>query len=184
MVSLASRCLAADVRLWWMTLGEQAMPDRTWAHFRTLVIARFGPVPDEGADGPYRDPEIYRAMHLERYLSYVADLHAYSQESMGHYCRRFQEAMLPQIPQDIVSPGMQALLILRNGLPPQIRQHVPAPTPDMTVGHMIDFIMDADIDAHAMQADAYVVEPQVPVDDAGIGEPMFEAGPAFPEVPM
>ncbi|GMN34066.1 hypothetical protein TIFTF001_044866 [Ficus carica] len=64
-VSLASRCLAADARLWWMTLGERAMPDRTWAHFRTLVIARFGPIPDEGADGPYRDPEIYRAMHLE-----------------------------------------------------------------------------------------------------------------------
>ncbi|GMN55704.1 hypothetical protein TIFTF001_024826 [Ficus carica] len=148
-VSLANRCFTADARLWWMTLGERAMPDRTWAHFCTLVIARFGPVPDKGADGPYRDPEIYRAMHLERYFSYVADWHAYPQESMGHYCRRFQEAMLPNIPQDIASPGMQALLILRNGLP--------------------------------HQADAYVVEPQVPVDDAGIGEPMFEAGPAFPE---
>ncbi|GMN19902.1 hypothetical protein TIFTF001_045257 [Ficus carica] len=64
-VSLACRCLVADARLWWMTLGERAMPDRTWAHFRTLVIARFGPIPDEGADGQYRDPEIYRAMHLE-----------------------------------------------------------------------------------------------------------------------
>ncbi|GMN46163.1 hypothetical protein TIFTF001_015342 [Ficus carica] len=54
----------------------------------------------------------------------------------------------------------------------------------MTVGHMIDFIMDAEIVSHAMQADAYVVEPQIPVDDAGIGEPMFEAGPAFPEDPI
>ncbi|GMN46162.1 hypothetical protein TIFTF001_015344 [Ficus carica] len=116
-VSLACRCLVADAILWWMTLGERAMPDRTWAHFRTLVIARFGPIPDEGADGQYRDPEIYRAMHLERYFSYVADWHAYPQESMGHYCQRFQEAMLPHISQDIVSPEMQALLILRNGLP-------------------------------------------------------------------
>ncbi|GMN47188.1 hypothetical protein TIFTF001_016374 [Ficus carica] len=97
--------------------------------------------------------------------------------------------MLPHILQDIISPGMQALLILRNGSPHQIRQNVPAPTLDMTVGHMIDYIMDAEIVAHAMQADAYVVEPQVPVDDAGIGEPMFEAGPAFledliPAVPL
>ncbi|GMN27760.1 hypothetical protein TIFTF001_044157 [Ficus carica] len=176
-VSLAYRCLVADARLWWITLGERAMPDRTWAHFRTLVIARFGPIPDEGADGQYRDPEIYRVMHLQRYFSYVADWHAYPQGSMGHYCRRFQEAMLPHIPQDIVSPGMQAL-------PPQIRQHVPMPTPEMTVGLVIDHILDAEVIVHAMQADAYVADHPVPVDDAGIAEPMFEAGPAFPEVPI
>ena len=64
-VSLACRCLVADARLWWMTLGERAMPDRTWGHFRTPLIARFGPIPEEGADGQYRDLEIYRAMHLE-----------------------------------------------------------------------------------------------------------------------
>ncbi|GMN64532.1 hypothetical protein TIFTF001_033598 [Ficus carica] len=183
-VSLASWCFAADARLWWMTLGERAMPDRTWAHFRTLVIARYGPVPDEGADGPYRDPKIYRAMHLERYFSYVADWHAYPQESMDHYCRRFQEAMLPHIPQDIVSLGMQALLILRNGLPYQIRQHVPEPTSDMTVGHMIDYIMDAEVIVHAMQADAYVVDHPVPADDARIGEPFYEPGPVLPEDPI
>ncbi|GMN19905.1 hypothetical protein TIFTF001_045255 [Ficus carica] len=103
---------------------------------------------------------------------------------MGHYCRRFQEAMLPHIPQDIASPGMQALLILRNGLPHQIRQHVPVPTLDMTVGHMIEYIIDAEVIVHAMQADAYVADHPVPVDDVGIAEPMFEAGPAFPEVPI
>ncbi|GMN64586.1 hypothetical protein TIFTF001_033654 [Ficus carica] len=54
-VSLASRCLVADARLWWMAL---------------------------------------------------TDWHAYPHESMSHYCRRFQEAMLPHIPQDIDSPGM------------------------------------------------------------------------------
>ncbi|GMN23497.1 hypothetical protein TIFTF001_045782 [Ficus carica] len=68
------------------------MPDRSWAHFRTLVVVRFGPVPDEGADTTYRDPEIYRDMYLERYYCYVTDWHAYPQE----------------------------LVILRNGLPPQI----------------------------------------------------------------
>ncbi|GMN23852.1 hypothetical protein TIFTF001_040504 [Ficus carica] len=122
-VSLASRCFATDARLWWMTLGERAMPYRTWAHFRTL------------------------------------------------------EAMLPHIPPELHSPQLQALVILRNGLPPQIRQYVPMPTPDMTMGHMIDHILDVEIVDHAMQADAYVVKPQVPVDDAGIGEPMFEVGP-------
>ncbi|GMN62249.1 hypothetical protein TIFTF001_031335 [Ficus carica] len=48
-VSLASRCFAADARLWWMMLGEREMPSCTWAHFRTIVIARYGPVPNEGA---------------------------------------------------------------------------------------------------------------------------------------
>ncbi|GMN25919.1 hypothetical protein TIFTF001_046002 [Ficus carica] len=115
---------------------------------------------------------------------YVAEWHAYPQETTGHYCRRFQEAMWPHILQDINSPQLQTLVILRNGLPPQIRQHVPMPTPDMTVGHMIEYILDAEIVAHAIQADAYVVEPQVPVDDAGLGEPQYEAGPIFPEDPI
>ncbi|GMN20468.1 hypothetical protein TIFTF001_045340 [Ficus carica] len=79
---------------------------------------------------------------------------------------------------------MQALVILRNGLPPPIRQYVPMPTPEMTVGLMIDHILDAEVIVHAMQADAYVADHPVPVDDAGIAEPMFEAGPAFPEVPI
>ncbi|GMN33475.1 hypothetical protein TIFTF001_044801 [Ficus carica] len=35
-----------------MTLGEQAMPERTWGHFRSLVIGRYGPIPAEGADAP------------------------------------------------------------------------------------------------------------------------------------
>ena len=87
--------------------------------------------------------------------------------------------MLPHIPQDIPMPGMQALMILRNGLPPQIRQHAPTPTPDMTVEYMIARIMEVEIAAHAMEADAYVVEPQAPVDDAGMGEPVYEPGPAF-----
>ncbi|GMN29788.1 hypothetical protein TIFTF001_047961 [Ficus carica] len=61
-VSLASRCLAADARLWWMTIGEGTLPDRTWPHFRTCMINRYGPVPEEGIEEPSRDPEIYRDM--------------------------------------------------------------------------------------------------------------------------
>ncbi|GMN68285.1 hypothetical protein TIFTF001_037340 [Ficus carica] len=83
-VALASRCLIADARLWWMTIGERAMPGDTWVDFRAMLIARFGPLPDEGADVPYRDPEIYRDMHHARYLSYTAVWHAYPQESMSH----------------------------------------------------------------------------------------------------
>ena len=62
------------------------MPNRTWAHFRTTVLARYGPMPDEGAGEPYRDPEIYRDLQRTRYLSYVEDWHAYPQESISHYC--------------------------------------------------------------------------------------------------
>ncbi|GMN59967.1 hypothetical protein TIFTF001_029055 [Ficus carica] len=183
-VSLASRCLVADARLWWMTLGEREMPSRTWAHFRTIVIAYFGPVPDEGAGMPYRDPEIYRDMYDARYLSYAVVWHACLQEPMGHYCRRFQEAMLPHVPQDLANLELLALQTLRDGLPPQIRQFVPAPMPGMTIGNIIDDIMGAEIVAHAMQADAHMDDHQVPVDDAGMGEPLFGAGPVFPEDPI
>ncbi|GMN18760.1 hypothetical protein TIFTF001_046835 [Ficus carica] len=183
-VSLASRCLIADARLWWMTFGETALPERTWVHFHALVIARFGPIPEEGADETYRDLEIYRDMQHRRYQSFVADWHAYPQETMGHYCRRFQEAMLPHIPQDLPRPELEALVILRNGVPPQIRQHTPDPTPDMTVAHMVKYILGAEVIVHAMQADAYVVEPEVPVDDAGMPEPVYEPGSVFPEDPI
>ncbi|GMN63687.1 hypothetical protein TIFTF001_032768 [Ficus carica] len=68
-----SRCLAGDARLWWMTLGEPAIPGGSWADFCALIIARYGPLPDEDTNMPYRDPEIYNDMYLGRYLSYVAD---------------------------------------------------------------------------------------------------------------
>ncbi|GMN63827.1 hypothetical protein TIFTF001_032887 [Ficus carica] len=126
----------------------------------------------------------YRDMHHTGYLSYVADWHAYPQESMGHYCRRFQEAILPHVPQDLANPEIQALLILRYRLPPQIRQFVPAPMPGMTIGNMIDDIIEAEIVAHAMQADAFADDHQAPVDDAGLGEPQYEVGPVFTEDPI
>ena len=100
---------------------------------------------------------------------------------MGHYCRRFQEAMLPHVPQDLPLPELQALVILRNGVPPQIRRYVIAPTLEWTVGDMIDSILEAKIIAHMAQADAYMDQYQVPVDDAGQGDPMYEPGPMFPE---
>ncbi|GMN38056.1 hypothetical protein TIFTF001_042747 [Ficus carica] len=114
-VSLASRCLVVDARLWWMTHGERPLPDRTWAHFRALVIARYGPIPGEGAGEPYHDPEIYRDMQHRRYQSL-------------------------------------ALVILRNGLPPQIRQYVTKPMLGMTVGDMIADIIEAEMVGHTMQA--------------------------------
>ncbi|GMN62288.1 hypothetical protein TIFTF001_031363 [Ficus carica] len=166
-VSLASRCLISDARLWWMTQGERQMPSRTWAHFRAAVLAQYGPIPAEGVGEPYRDLEIYRDMQHTRYQSFVADWHAYPQESMGHYCRRFQEAMLPHIPQDLPSPELQALVILRNGVPPQIRQFVPTPMLERSVGSMIDDILEAEIIAHMMQPDGFVNDYQeVPAHEA------------------
>ena len=86
---------------------------------------------------------------------------------------------MPHIPQDIPMPSMQALTVLRNGLPVQIRQHAPTPTPDMTVEFMITRILEAEIAVHAMEADDYMVDPLEPVDDIGMGEPVYEPGPAF-----
>ena len=57
---------------------------------------------------------------------------------MGHYCRRFREVMLPHIPQDLDRLEMQALHVLREGLPPEIRRFVPTPMAGMTVGNMIN----------------------------------------------
>ncbi|GMN29209.1 hypothetical protein TIFTF001_044328 [Ficus carica] len=143
-----------------MTLGERAMPSRSWADFHALMIARYGPLPDEDVNMPYRDHEIYRDMYLGRYLSY-----------------------------DLGSPELQVLHLLQEGLPPEIKRFVPAPMAGMTVGNMIDDIMEAEIIAHMMQADALVDDYQVPVDDASIREPLFEEGPLFhkdsiPAVPL
>nr|GMN26533.1 hypothetical protein TIFTF001_044011 [Ficus carica] len=164
--------------------GERALPNPTWADFRALMIERYRPAPEEGAAEPYRYPEIYRDMSHARYLSFSATWHAYPQESMAHYCQRFQEAMLPYIPQDMDSPELQTLVILRNGLPPHIRQFVIDPMRGMIVAHMIDNIMEAEIVAQAVQADAVVGDHQAPVDDAGIAEPIYEPGPVLPEDPI
>ncbi|GMN58491.1 hypothetical protein TIFTF001_027594 [Ficus carica] len=62
-VLLASRCLAGDAKLWWIAQGDQAIHGGSWADFRARIIARYGPPPDEGANAPYRDPNIYGDMH-------------------------------------------------------------------------------------------------------------------------
>ncbi|GMN75329.1 hypothetical protein TIFTF001_056406, partial [Ficus carica] len=95
-------------------------------------------------------------MNLVRYLNYVYDWHAYPGESMGHYCRRFQEAMLPHIP-DLDNPEMRALQLLREGLPPEIKEY----------------------------ADVLVNDNgQEPVNDVGMEEPPFQWGPVLPEDPI
>ena len=146
-VPLASRCLAVDARLWWRTLGEQEAQGGSWENFRNIIIARFGPPLEENAGMHYRDPDIYRDMNYVRYLNYVYDWHAYPGESMGHYCRRFQEAMLPHIP-DMGNPELRALQLLREGLPPEIREHVQEPVIGMTLENMINDVLDAELTAH------------------------------------
>ncbi|GMN21828.1 hypothetical protein TIFTF001_051157 [Ficus carica] len=183
-VSLGSRCLIGDARLWWILVGEPQLPSRTWVHFRTLVTAWFGPILDYGPGAPQRDPDIYRDMYDTRYHSYTLEWHAYPLETMAHYCLRFHEAMLPYVPQNIDHPVMEALTILRNGLPGRIRQYVPFPTPRMTVGHMIEDILGAEVHADTEQAEATEGDHQAPVDDAGIGKPLYEVGPAPPEEPI
>ncbi|GMN62584.1 hypothetical protein TIFTF001_031675 [Ficus carica] len=169
-VLLATRCLAVDARIWWIIVGELAMPGGTWVNFRAVITARYRPLPDEDANMPYRDPEIYNDMYLGRFLSYVVDWRAYPNESMGHYCQRFRDAMLPHIPHDLGSPLLQALLLLREGLPPNIRPFVPKPIVGMTLEDMINAIMEAEIVAHGMQAAAPEEDQVVPVYDAGIAE--------------
>ncbi|GMN22812.1 hypothetical protein TIFTF001_050232 [Ficus carica] len=161
---------SVEARVWWMTVGEPAMPGGTWADFRILTTARYGPPPDEDAIMPARDPEIYNDMYLSRFLSYVADWSAYLNESMGHYCRRFQEAMLPHIPPAIGDPLLQALFLIREGLPPHVRAFVPEPIAGMTLEGMIEIIMEAEIIVQGIQAAAPEEDQVVPVHDADIEE--------------
>ncbi|GMN65088.1 hypothetical protein TIFTF001_034152 [Ficus carica] len=56
-------------------------------------------------------------MYMRRYLNYAAEWQAYSNESMGHYCRRFRDAMLPYIRQELDDLEWQAMHIIRDGLP-------------------------------------------------------------------
>ncbi|GMN36777.1 hypothetical protein TIFTF001_042506 [Ficus carica] len=151
-VPLVSQCLARDARLWWKTLGERAMQGDSWAEFRALIVARYGPLPNEDADLPYRDPEIYNDMYLGRYLA-----------------------------------------MLRIGVPIQTSpwgiivgdSRMRSPMAGMTVEHMINDIMEAELIAHILQVDALVDDIiQVPVDDAGIPEPLFEGGPLMLEDPI
>ncbi|GMN23465.1 hypothetical protein TIFTF001_040459 [Ficus carica] len=138
------------------TQGENEVQGGLWEDFRNAIIARFGPIREEDAGMHYRDPDIYRDMNTTRYLNYVYDWHAYPSESMGHYCRRFQDAMLPHIP-DWGNPEMRALQLLREGLPPKIREHADAMINDQV---------------------------QEPVDNADIEEPQFQWGPELQEDPI
>ncbi|GMN58769.1 hypothetical protein TIFTF001_027860 [Ficus carica] len=122
---------------------------------------------------------------MRRYLNYVEEWQAYPNESMGHYCRRFQDAMLPYIPRDLDDPEWRAMHIIKDRLPPEVRQFIPVSILVISLEHMIDAIMEEEIIAYKVQ----VAEPEddyllVLVDDAGIPEPLFEGGPVLPEDPI
>ena len=93
--------------------------------------------------------------------------------------------MFPYIPRDIGSSELQALHILREGLPPEVRQFVPALMMGVTLESMIDAIMEAEIIAHMLQAatpeDDYLL---VPIDNVGVREPLFQGGPILSEDPI
>ncbi|GMN67657.1 hypothetical protein TIFTF001_036716 [Ficus carica] len=184
-VPLASRCLAVDARLWWTSLGESAIPGGSWADFHALIIARYRPLPDEEANMPYRDPDIYNDMYMRRYLNYVVEWYAYPNESMGHYCRRFRDAMLPYIPRELDGLEWRTIHIIRDGLPSEVKQFVLAPIMGISLEDMIDAIMEVEIIAYMVQVaapeDDYLL---VPVGDGGIPEPLFEGDLVLPEDPI
>ncbi|GMN60683.1 hypothetical protein TIFTF001_029777 [Ficus carica] len=110
-------------------------------------------IEEEDAGMHHRDPEIYRDMNLVRYLNYVYDWHTYPGESMGHYCQRFQEAMLPHIP-DLGDLEMRALQLLREGLPSEIREYVQAPTLGMTTDRSQSMMLEISPQEDGIDADA------------------------------
>ncbi|GMN70155.1 hypothetical protein TIFTF001_039199 [Ficus carica] len=164
-VSLASRCLIADARLWWMTYGEQQMPSRTWAHFRAVVLARYGPIPMGGPGDDGKLARVPAGVHGPLLL-----------QISGGYTALYSSGY--------ASPPATGVGDIANGVPPCIRRFVMEPTIERTVGNMMDDILQAEVTTHMAQADAFMNEHQVPVDDVGIGGPQHEVGPMFPEDPI
>ena len=77
--------------------------------------------------------------------------------------------ILPYVPQDLGDPELQALHLLREGLPSEIRVFVPAPMAGMIVENMISDIIEAELIAHMLQVDALMEDIiEVPIDDVGI----------------
>ncbi|GMN64572.1 hypothetical protein TIFTF001_033646 [Ficus carica] len=162
-VLLASRRLTGEAHLWWLSLEDPRIPMDVWTNFRSLI--------------------------MRRYASYVAAWRAYPNESMGHYCQRFRDAILPYTPLGTLM--MQTLCIIRGGLPPEIMDFTPLAAPEMTLDEMIEAIMDAEILANWVRAIPEVPTPMfeddhpfVPMDDAGMGEPVFYGGPFMLEEPI
>ncbi|GMN65145.1 hypothetical protein TIFTF001_034209 [Ficus carica] len=85
---------------------------------------------------------------------------------------------------DLGDPEMHALHLLRGGLPPNVRLFILEPMAGMTLEDMMSDIMEAEIIAHMMQVAAMEDDYVVPVDDAGIAEPLFHGGPVMPEDPI
>ena len=73
---------------------------------------------------------------------------------MNHYGWSFQEMMLPHVPQDFSEPELEAQILLRNRVPMPIRQYVPSPSRDKTVGSLIDDILEAELTAQNAEIDA------------------------------
>ncbi|GMN51973.1 hypothetical protein TIFTF001_021110 [Ficus carica] len=175
-VVLASRCLAGNARLWWLTLGLPDVQGLAWADLRAFIWAIIA-----------KDSGIYNDRYRRRYLNYVAKWYAYPNKYMGHYCQRFREAMLPYIPRELDNPEWQALHIITGGLLSEVKRFVPAPIRGIILDDMIDAIMEAEVISYMVQAQAvapvdnYMVEH---VDDAGIAEPLFQRGPVWHEDPI
>ncbi|GMN46173.1 hypothetical protein TIFTF001_015362 [Ficus carica] len=150
-VMLTSRHLIREARIWWLSLGDLEIPRDVWMNFLALIILRYRPLPGEGLNMHHRDVDIYRDMYMRRYVSYVVAWRLYPKESIGHYCQRFRDAMLPYIPLDMNRPMMQALHILKDGLPPEVRQFTPPPTIEMALDEMIDAITGAEIITYMVQ---------------------------------
>ncbi|GMN19440.1 hypothetical protein TIFTF001_049915 [Ficus carica] len=93
-----------------------------------------------------------------------------------------------------IQPHLQVALASRclavdarlwEGFPPKIREHVQPPMLEMTLDHMINDILDAELTAHVIQADAMINDQvQEPVDNAGIEGPHFQWDPELQEDPI
>ncbi|GMN70175.1 hypothetical protein TIFTF001_039217 [Ficus carica] len=92
--------------------------------------------------------------------------------------------MLPHIPHHLGNPALQALYLLREGLPLSVKLFVLEPAIGMTLEGMIEAIMEAEILAQLMQAAAPQDDHAIPADDVGLEEPMVQGDPFLPENPI
>lgn len=181
-VMLVARCLYGDARLWWIDLGEQQVPNRIWAQFRTVMLTRYSPLPPRQEGAPARDPEIYRDMRHTRYQMLSQAWHAYPGETMYHYWWRFEETMHPHVPQDLPEPELEAQRVLIDGLPDHIRQYVAPPCKGKTMEFILDEILAAEWTTQNAEYGAPANEGQTSNADNPVEpEPQYEVGPLADE---
>lgn len=152
-IILASAQLRGDALLWYRGRVQEENPIQGWATFCDELRATFIPIPLIVRPILGHDPQIWDRMEERRYavLSDIWD--SEPNESMIHYGRRFDRAMLPFIP--LTRPFQEIVDLLWKGVPHRVRLFVNYPPVHQDIRAFIREIIEAEFEAD--RADAFML---------------------------